>query len=261
MSDTDVDYAIPEPPDLGIVNPYWDKVRPYVTRRRSRFSGMFDGAPTWNGMAIGDMNAVLRQHVKTGIEPTTESLIEWGEIALMRARYVQQYCWTIPDPWTLQFIAEQSGGRLIDPLAGTGYWGYLLGQLGINVASTDRYPPTRGESLNPWHPHVVQHTTVKAMDARHAVTGYLDRTLLLAWPPHRDHTGYDIVRDYPGDRIIYIGEPRGGCTGDDAMFLELEQKWQEVDAIQPVQYEGYHDIVQVFDRVRADKDRETTTEE
>jgi hypothetical protein len=43
---------------------------------------------------------------------------------------------------------------------------------------------------------------------------------------------------YKGKRVIYIGEGRGGGTGDDQMHRILDKDWTEVDSGEPVQWWG-----------------------
>ena len=50
-----------------------------------------------------------------------------------RQRLVRKYCWTVPDPETVAFVAKHAQGGLVDPIAGTGYWAYLLAQVGVDV--------------------------------------------------------------------------------------------------------------------------------
>jgi len=39
-----------------------------------------------------------------------------------RQKLVRKFCWTIPDPDTVTFVAQHAHGGLVDPMAGTGYW-------------------------------------------------------------------------------------------------------------------------------------------
>ena len=55
---------------------------------------------------------------------------------------------------------------------------------------------------------------------------------------------------YNGKRVIYIGDGRGGATGDDRMHQILDTHWTEVDSRQPVLWWGQHDLVTVYERVQ-----------
>ncbi|MCV7440975.1 hypothetical protein H7K33_01920 [Mycobacterium paraense] len=159
-----------------------------------------------------------------------------------RQRLVKQYCWTIPDPGTVAFVAEHATGGLVDPIAGTGYWAYLLGQLGVDVVCYDL-----NAGSDRWHGDR-SYAGICAKDCTEAVALHPDRTLFLSWPPHDEDVGARILRAYRGGRVIYAGDARGGATGDDQMHRILEIDWATVDSRQPVQWWGQHDWVTVYER-------------
>lgn len=164
----------------------------------------------------------------------------------VRRDTVKQFSWTITDPETVDFIAEHAGPRLIDPLAGTGYLAALLDARGVDVIATDLHPCSED---NVWHRDSPLWLPVLAADAVDAVTVHgSDRTLLLSWPPYGEPIGTEVLATYPGDRVIYIGEGDGGCCGDDEMFAALNTGWTEVVNHRPVQWDGMHDFVTVYER-------------
>src|SRR5262249_15426636 len=151
-----------------------------------------------------------------------------------RQRLVRKYCWTIPDPETVAFVARHAQGGLVDPTAGTGYWAYLLGQLGVDVACYDLNPGVELHN-NGWHGDDL-YAEVCAKDCAEAAALPPDRPLFLSWPPYAMNIGARILTAYQGERVIYVGEARGGGTGDDEMPLILDRDWTEVDSRQPVQF-------------------------
>ncbi len=164
-----------------------------------------------------------------------------------RFELASRYSWTITDPATVDFIVEHAAPRVIDPLAGSGWWAKLLTERGLDVLASDLEP-----GASKWHSHGVV-TPVLTLDAREAVAAHgRDRTLLLSWPPYVDDLGANVVAAYGGNRIIYIGEGEGGCCGDDAMFAAFDTCWVEVAGIRPVQWFGMHDYVTVYERKGAD---------
>ncbi len=164
-----------------------------------------------------------------------------------RQRLVRKYCWTIPDPETVAFVAKHARGGLVDPIAGTGYWAYLLAQLGVEAVCYDLNP---GKELhtNGWHGEDL-HSEVSEKDCAEAAALHPDRTLFLSWPPYAQDVGARILTAYKGRRLIYIGEGQGGGTGDDQMHRLLDMDWTEVDSREPVQWWGAHDRVTVYERV------------
>lgn len=170
-----------------------------------------------------------------------------AEAWMRRDQMVDKFSWTVTDPDSVLFVASYaSDGKIVDPMAGTGYWGYLLGQLGISVVCYDLHPP--GAQINHWHKSGEYHTLVEEMDCEKSVRLHSDRTLLLCWPPYSTNDAHRALRAYEGDRVIYIGEGPGGCTGDDQFHDQLASEWVEVDSRRPVQWWGIHDWITVFDR-------------
>jgi hypothetical protein len=162
-----------------------------------------------------------------------------------RQRLVRKYCWTISDPDTVAFVAKHAEDGLVDPIAGTGYWAYLLKQVGVDVACYDLNPGT-ALITNGWHGKDL-YADVCAKDCAEAVALHPDRTLFLSWPPFQQDVGARILMAYKGKRVIYIGEGQG-ATGDDELRRILDADWTEIDSRQPVQWWGVHDRVTVYER-------------
>ena len=205
-----------------INNPFWDAVKDCVE------ADSFRGNPV-----VGEFR--LDRSVE-------ESMARFPNRQLL----VRKYCWTIPDPDTVAFVAKHARGSLVDPIAGTGYWAYLLTQLEVDVACYDLNP---GAALltNGWHGDDL-YAQISAKDCAEAVALHPDRTLFLSWPPYAQDVGARILKAYKGNRVIYIGEDEGH-TGDDEMHLIIERHWTGVDSRQPVQFWGVHDRVTVYERV------------
>jgi hypothetical protein len=207
-------------------NPYWDAVRDHID-------------PTGSLWRTPSVNGFGRYRDRLGhFDPD-----RWARESLSRRDFVGRYSWTIPDPVTLAFVAEHSMGRLVDPMAGTGYWAHLLAQLGVDTACYDLEPGT-----NLWHADQPLFVPVLKLDGRESVTLHPDRALFLSWPPYDVPVGTEIVQAYAGTRVIFIGEPESGCTGDDALYELFEADWSEVAEHVPVQWDGIHDRVTVYDR-------------
>ncbi len=172
---------------------------------------------------------------------------EWWRRNVGRNDYVRRYAWTITAPETVAFVVEHSGSAVVDPMAGSGWWAYLLGEAGVDVAASDLYLP--GTDDNHWHRDVEPWVPITALDGVEAVRQHgAGRSLLLAWPPYDSPAGADILDAFQGDRVVFIGEGEGGCTGDDRLFALLDADWVEVAAHRPVQWYGIHDHVIVYDR-------------
>ena len=206
---------------MSIDNPYWEAVKDCVE------TDSFRGNPV-----VGEFR--LDRTVQ-------ENMARFPN----RQRLVRKYCWTIPDPDTVAFVAKHAQGGLVDPIAGTGYWSYLLSQLGVDVVSYDLNPGTKlitngghGDDL---------YAEVCAKDCAEAVALHPDRTLFLSWPPFLQDVGARILTAYQGARVIHIGEGQG-ATGDDELRRILDAEWTEIDSRLPVQWWGVRDHVTVYVR-------------
>lgn len=212
----------------GIDNPYWDLVKDRVDPHGS----------LWRTPSVDSYGRYSRADVDgflTRVRPATENGTD-------RRTLAKRFSWTITDPDTLAFVVEHSAGRLVDPMAGTGYWGFCLAQLGIDVVSYDIEPGT-----NTYHDGQPLHCTVNRLNGIEAAAMHPTRTLFLSWPP-MDEAGADILTAYHGDRVIHIGEGEGGCTGDERLFEALAKDWTEIASHVPVQWDGIHDVVTVYTR-------------
>lgn len=208
--------------DIALDNPYWREVEHLAAPSR------------WSW----DSGLVVEPHV----------FPEGGGVEIRADRHalVSLYSWTIPDPATVAFVAEHTQGRVVDPLAGSGYLLWLLQQAGVDVIGYDLNPPASSE--NSYHKARAEYLQILKADARESVVLHPDRTLLLSWPPYDTPVGADVLAAYAGGRVIYIGEGHGGCCGDDAMFERLDADWTEVVDHRPVQWSGIRDWVTVYDR-------------
>ncbi len=199
-------------------NPMWDEVSQHV-----RAGERFEAARVLGGWAARDISG-------------------------RRFELVSQWSWTVTSPDTVAFVAYWLGSHAIDPLAGSGYWAFLLRQLGVDVVATDLNPPNL--AANKYH-HDGVHCDLIQMDAERSVTRLgVGRSLLLSWPPYAEPVGAQVVGAFTGERIVYIGEGEGGCCGDDDMFAAFGRDWTEVAHHEPVQFLGMHDYVHVYDRAR-----------
>lgn len=207
---------------IPIHNPYWDDVRTKVSR----------GEFPWEGPCIA------RYRLGPNL---TES--GFKEDYLDRHEYVCRYAWSVTDPGSVQFVAAYSRMSLLDPMAGSGYWGYVLKQLGVDVASYDAAP-----GANVWHKDCALWVPVNQGYAEVTVDKYPDRVLFLSWPPYSEPSAWRTLREFKGDRVIYIGEGEGGCTGDKDFHELLTEEWTEVASHTPIQWWGLHDDITVWER-------------
>lgn len=160
----------------------------------------------------------------------------------------RKYAWAIPSPEALDRIAAL--GPIVEIGAGTGYWAYLLGEMGVDVLAYDINPPGPGSS-NHYHKGVDPWTEVLQGGPEQAIY-HPERTLLLCWPPYETPMAYEALRAYRGNTVVYIGEGEGGCTGDDSFHDLLHTEWT-VEQFDIPTFDWIHDSLHVCTRKALDR--------
>jgi hypothetical protein len=192
------------------------------------------------------------EHVLYWIAPGDSSLWRY------RANFCRNYAWAIPDPETVAFVYQWLAPKTIEMGAGRGYWASVLASMGLDILAFDHSPPDLFPNAY-FHPEGDENGLqdvfypVQIGEAG-VVQAFPDRALFLCWPPYDEPMAYDVLRTYTGQRVVFIGEDEGGCTGDSAFFSLLEEEWHLVAQHLPIQWHGIHDMVRVFERGAVEED-------
>ncbi|MGW5386930.1 hypothetical protein [Nocardia sp. NPDC003963] len=163
-----------------------------------------------------------------------------GSVRLGFAQTILQaaYAYAIPSPETLDWIeAFRAGHPVIELGAGRGYWARMLADRGAPVTAFDTAPPDISANVSfpasagnraVWFPvGGAQRFEAELNEAS---------VLFLCWPPgwgdRMASAALEVFESRGGRRLIYVGEPKGGRTGDDAFFDRLARGWslESVDA-------------------------------
>ena len=144
-----------------------------------------------------------------------------------RKDLVEQYSWAVPTQEAITYIAEFDD-RIWNIGAGSGYWSHLIEDAGGNIFSIDKQPPEETWSD-------VKQATV--MDVRSRLH---DSVVLMVWPPYEKKMSDYVITEGPA-HILYVGEPKGGCTGTISFFTVLEKEYGLVAKIELPSYYGVHD--------------------
>jgi hypothetical protein len=137
--------------------------------------------------------------------------------------FTQYFSWAVPTMKVLLLInAFTNGELLLEVGAGAGLWSSLLRCLGSNVIATDEAPPEN------------TFTQVQKLDAAAAVLSWelQAQTLLLLWPDRTD-MAFWALDAFRGPRMVYVGEPCGGCTGSERFFELLKRNWSLI-GLEPI---------------------------
>lgn len=229
------------------INPYWDEIKD----RLQQVVDPFDFART----------ALTRAIHRATSNPYAEiPILDEGLLLYMhRIEFCRKYAWAIPDPASVLFVAEYAGPKAIEIGAGAGYWAWQLAQLGVDILAYDIAPPNLVADNHWCSPHTAhgEEPTGELREVYHPVSKggpeecqhHADRTLFLCWP-YMNEMAEECLKHYAGKRLIYIGEGQGGCTASDDFFEQLSAQWEQIAEHRPIQWDGIHDWIHVFDRIK-----------
>ncbi|NAS21987.1 hypothetical protein GT755_09855 [Herbidospora sp. NEAU-GS84] len=209
-------------------NPYWDIVEPLVFEHEGR-------------------------RVVNGGRAEVNSRLAYAQIILQ-----ETYAYAIPSPKTIEWISHLcTGHKVVELGAGRGYWAAQMAASGLSVEAYDLEPPhlTRNVSFpeavgteDVWHP---VNDLVEFAARPYSLS---ECVLFLCWPPgwgdKMSSEALTLFEESGGRRLIYIGEPQGGKTGNDTFFNALSTGWR-LDAVDPhfVSWGTEKDIAQSWARI------------
>lgn len=217
----------------------------------------------WLARARGVANPYLEEFNAVQINPRYRHAIDVtrGRIDSTSAEYsaaykeqlhtryglVHKYAWAVPNAEALAAIGEQ--GRIVEAGAGSGYWSHLLRQMKSDVVAFDFHGMEL--SANRFHSSGHAWTEILKGDAS-AVKQYGDRSLFMSFPPADDPFAHQVLRNFKGDRFVYVGEPAGGVTGDTKFHNLLAQRWRATKSVEIPRWEASDGFLQdeltVFER-------------
>jgi hypothetical protein len=200
----------PERSDCGgrIRNPYYDE-----WKKVEQESKRLDFSYRRSSDALFDISLSKEEH--------DLYFDELKEINAWVEAYVHKYAWAIPNDDVLLEIAKYS--PLIEVGAGTGYWAWLLRQLGVDILAFDKYPPSQNStSKSEFHPDTDTWTEVLQGDES-VLDSIVDRTLFLCWPPSNHPMAFETLSRFRGSTFLFVGEDwPSRTTGNEDFFRLLD---------------------------------------
>lgn len=158
----------------------------------------------------------------------------------------RKYAWGLPTPAALSVVARH--GPIVEVGSGTGYWAWLLFQMGADIIAYDMSP---GMTLrNHFHGFKPGFYPVHKCDAEEAARKHPDRTLLLCWPSDTTMASRALSA-YGGGTVIYIGfnsERQGVYTGDKTFHKLLSEQWTLVEEHEIPSWYPCRDCLRVYRR-------------
>jgi len=229
--------ASPERADCGgrIKNPYYDEWKK-VENETTRLDHTYDHCSS----SLFDLTLSEEEHALYFEE--LKKINAWVE------KYTDKYAWAIPNDDALLEIAKYT--PVVEIGAGTGYWAWLLRQLGVDILAFDKNPPNQ-TSKSQFHPNADTWTEVLSGDE--SVLDPIDnRTLFLCWPPSNHPMAFDTLSRFRGSTFLFVGEDWPRCTtGNEDFFRLLTRDWALEDDCSKAwipHWPGRNDFLWVYHR-------------
>jgi len=161
-----------------------------------------------------------------------------------RQLFLKHYSYAVPSNDIISKLAKYIGeDSVLEVGGGLGLWAYLLSLEGVDIVSTDSFE---------WNLNNIKFYNVIKMDYKKAINKYDTNILMMIWPPMDKMVGCDMsyksVKLFRGNKIIYIGEPKGGSTATNNFFKELDKNWILVKSMKPIQWLYINTNIFIYER-------------
>lgn len=166
---------------------------------------------------------------------------------LQRDSFVKNFAWAIPDEGAIKDIKEFVGDdKILEIGCGLGLWAKLLQDFGVNIT------PTNPNFPKDFYLNKDKKPFTEVLDFAHKeaveTLGPDHDVLMLCWPPYSESIAYEALNAFGGDKLIYIGESRGGCNATHEFFELLDEEWNPPMISSIPQWVGIHDSLYFYRR-------------
>lgn len=168
------------------------------------------------------------------------------------ARYIgiAKYGFAVPSDQAIEAIKEFIGDDCAVELgAGLGYWASLLQQRGAQVSPYDLHPPGKRSKNRYEFRGNKPHTAIKRGSYEMLSNNKYWNALILIWPDYNTSMAYETIKRFTGNKFIYVGEGKGGCTADDAFHDYVHEHWDLANHISIPSWPGIHDRLCLYKKL------------
>lgn len=170
-------------------------------------------------------------------------------ISLMREILTTNYSvWGIPCKEAVEDIKQEVGDwQVLEVFGSPGLLSYFLSLANVNVHCTDLYP---GIHYMAGLDTVQTYYEIEQIGATDAVKKYPQaQYILMSWVPYLSSIAYPALEQmHTNQRLIYIGEPKGGCTADLATYQALEANFTKIKFLNWYNPPSIHDRCTIYER-------------
>jgi hypothetical protein len=180
-------------------------------------------------------------------EESSDEYVDMTDWYGKRQDFTKNYGWSVPNEEAIESIKSFVGDEtVLEVGSGLGMWAKLLRSEGIKITPTDL---SLNLDKNTYISRDKAFLDVEEISGRDAIKKYGNHTvLMMSWPPYDDPFAYNVLKAFMGDKLIFVGEGYGGCTGDDDFFSLLDDEWNHVKEVDIPKWSGIHDHLSLYVR-------------
>ena len=162
-----------------------------------------------------------------------------SEALKRRLTYIKFFGFVIIHPDTLKAIPTDK--PIVSVGAGSGALERALTtHKKADIVATDSYTGEYSFSVG-------KHFPTEKLGASKAVDTYASRRVLMSWPSYDATWPYNALRKmHPAQELVFIGEGKGGCTGDNRFHNYLAKRFDNLAHSIIPQWYGLHDYATVW---------------
>jgi hypothetical protein len=230
----------------AIEHPYWDIYSSLTRLRKAR-----PNTETKDTIRSLARKAELSEKARMAIE--VKMALPWFKVEMVEETFFLKlreiYSYSVLSPEMLATICGYS--PLVEIGAGNGYNDWLLQQMGAEVVAFDAFPVEEGKN---WFfatkfglPTTAGKSWTKILKGDSKVLkDYQDHMLLMIWPP-KNPMALESLSDYPGKRLMFIGNKK--CCASGAFYKELARSWTLEKAVDTGSWDACHrEVLEVYSR-------------
>lgn len=163
-------------------------------------------------------------------------------MTLARRWFIPLYGYAVVSRKDIEWISLVTDRQqFVESGSGSGNLARDCNRFGLPVIATEPYPKSE-------HYQWVNQQPTLPCTGQEAVLIHPEHSLLYSWPEYQEPHTAEILKLFSGQFIVYIGEPAGGCTGDDEFHAILENRFRLTGARQISRFPNISDSIFIFRR-------------
>lgn len=167
-----------------------------------------------------------------------------------KQNYIDRYfftnnlSWAIPTIHAIKSIVEfADSDQILEIACGLGLWAGMIEACGGNIITSDPFTSHNTSQDKCFL------SNVHLLDAVTAVKTFETNVLFVCWPSYDSSYAHDALKEFKGNKLVYIGEGYSGCTADDNFHELLQREWKLVNNVQIPCWWGIHDSLNMLERI------------